>query len=84
MCIFLYMLPSHVFTLLLDLVSAGIIALHYTIQVMAIAHSMLELGCTKAVALEFVFRMCVVHQLTEYHKHQLVIHLVGSKEDGAF
>ncbi len=44
---------------------------------MAIAHSMMELGCTKNMALEFVFRMCVIHQLTEVQRHYLISHLVN-------
>jgi hypothetical protein len=44
-------------------------------QVMAIAHSMIELGCSKSSAREFVYRMCVVHQLTERQQHELLKHL---------
>ena len=44
-------------------------------QVMAIAHSMIELGCSKSSAREFVYRMCVVHQLSERHQHELLRHL---------
>jgi hypothetical protein len=44
-------------------------------QVMAIAHSMSELGCSKASAREFVYRMCVVHQLSERQQHDLLEHL---------
>jgi hypothetical protein len=44
-------------------------------QVMAIAHSMIELGCQKSSAREFVFRMCVIHQLSEKQRQQLLGHL---------
>jgi hypothetical protein len=42
---------------------------------MAIAHSMMELGCSKVQAREFVYRMCVVHQLSEPQRHLLLSHL---------
>ena len=44
-------------------------------QVMAVEHSMLELGCTHRLVREFIYRMCVIHQLTESQKHMLVSHL---------
>lgn len=45
-------------------------------QVMAIAHSMIELGCAKSSAREFVYRMCVIHQLSERQRQQLLSHLI--------
>lgn len=45
-------------------------------QVMAIAHSMIELGCSKSNAREFVYRMCVIHQLSERQRQQLLSHLI--------
>ncbi len=44
-------------------------------QVMAIAHSMLELGCSKPMIREFVYRMCVIHQLSEAQRQQMLVHL---------
>jgi endonuclease III len=45
-------------------------------QVMAIAHSMIELGCSITSAREFVYRMCVIHQLSERQRQQLLSHLL--------
>lgn len=45
-------------------------------QVMAIAHSMLELGCGKPMIREFVYRMCVIHQLSESQRQQMLVHLL--------
>lgn len=44
-------------------------------QVMAITHSMLELGCSQEQAREFLYRMCVIHQLSEAHRQQLLKHI---------
>jgi hypothetical protein len=44
-------------------------------QVMAVEHSMLELGCGHGLVREFIYRMCVLHQLSENQKHTLVLHL---------
>lgn len=41
-------------------------------QVMAIIHSMMELGCQQRQTREFLYRMCVVHQLTEGQRQQLL------------
>ena len=49
-------------------------------QVMAIIHSMLELGCTKARTKELVYRMSVIHQLTESQRHSLIRHIIDMKE----
>ena len=49
-------------------------------QVMAIIHSMLELGCTKARTKELVYRMSVIHQLTEAQRHSLIRHIIDMKE----
>ena len=49
-------------------------------QVMAIIHSMLELGCTKARTKELVYRMSVIHQLTETQRHSLIRHIIDMKE----
>lgn len=47
-------------------------------QVMAITHSMLELGCSNEQSREFLYRMCVIHQLSEAQRQQLLQHVVGS------
>ena len=47
-------------------------------QVMAIIHSMLELGCPKSQCREFLYRMCVIHQLNESHRQQLLAHVFRS------
>jgi hypothetical protein len=39
------------------------------------AHSMLELGCSQRLVREFIYRMCVIHQLSESQKHVLLTHL---------
>ena len=44
-------------------------------QVMAITHSMVELKCPKSQSREFLYRMSVVHQLTEYQRLTLLHHL---------
>jgi len=44
-------------------------------QVMAITHSMIELGCTKTKTREFLYRMCVIHQLGESQRQELLTHL---------
>ena len=44
-------------------------------QVMAITHSMIELGCTKTKTREFLYRMCVIHQLGERQRQELLSHL---------
>ena len=44
-------------------------------QVMAITHSMIELGCTKSKTREFLYRMCVIHQLGERQRQELLSHL---------
>lgn len=49
-------------------------------QVMAITHSMLELGCSNEQSREFLYRMCVIHQLSEAQRQQLLQHVVGSSE----
>jgi hypothetical protein len=46
-------------------------------QVMAITHSMIELGCSKSQTREFLYRMCVVHQLSERQRQQLLSHLLS-------
>lgn len=46
-------------------------------QVMAITHSMLDLGCSKARTKELVYRMSVIHQLTESQRHSLVQHIIN-------
>ena len=48
-------------------------------QVMAITHSMVELGCPFSQSREFVYRMSVVHQLTEYQRITLLTHLNTKK-----
>jgi len=49
-------------------------------QVMAIIHSMLELGCSKARTKELVYRMSVIHQLTEAQRHFLIGHIIEKQE----
>ena len=44
-------------------------------QVMAIAHSMIELGCGKVRTKDFVYRVCVIHQLSEAQRHALIEHI---------
>lgn len=48
---------------------------------MAITHSMMELGCQKPVIREFVYRMCVIHQLNEQHRQQMLAHIIRTKEE---
>jgi hypothetical protein len=48
-------------------------------QVMAIIHSMMELGCSQQQAREFLYRMCVVHQLSELQRQQLLQHIFRGK-----
>ena len=43
-------------------------------QVMAIIHSMMELGCSQKQTREFLYRMCVIHQLSESQRLQLLEH----------
>lgn len=44
-------------------------------QVFAISHSMLELACDRKAVRSFVERMCVIHQLTESQRSELLQHL---------
>lgn len=44
---------------------------------MAIAHSMMELGCGRIMIREFVYRMCVIHQLNEAQRQQMLTHLLS-------
>jgi hypothetical protein len=44
-------------------------------QVMAISHSMVELGCGKDNVRKFVYKMCVSHQLSEAQRHEILDHL---------
>ena len=44
-------------------------------QVMAITHSMMDLGVTKHQTREFLYRMCVTHQLEEDQRIQLLTYL---------
>jgi len=44
-------------------------------QVMAITHSMLELGCSARQSREFLYRMCVIHQLSEAMRQSLLKHV---------
>ena len=44
-------------------------------QVMAITHSMLELGCSARQSREFLYRMCVIHQLSEGMRQSLLKHV---------
>lgn len=46
-------------------------------QVMAVTHSMMELGCSRVQTREFLYRMCVIHQLSEGQRHMLLGHLIG-------
>lgn len=47
-------------------------------QVMAITHSMLELGCRAEQAREFLYRMCVIHQLSEAMRQTLLKHVAAA------
>jgi len=38
---------------------------------------MLELGCSKVQTREFLYRMCVIHQLSESQRHLLLGHLIS-------
>ena len=49
-------------------------------QVMAVEHSMLELGCDQSLVRNFVYHMCVVQQLSESMRHQLLQHLLEMQE----
>jgi hypothetical protein len=49
-------------------------------QVMAVIHSMLELGCSKAKTKELVYRMSVIHQLTEAQRHTLIKHIIHMED----
>jgi len=50
-------------------------------QVMAVEHSMLELGCTQELVREFVYRMCVIHQLSECQRQTLLLHLQSRSDE---
>lgn len=39
---------------------------------------MMELGCTKVQTREFLYRMCVIHQLEESQRQDLLAHLHSS------
>ena len=47
-------------------------------QVMAITHSMLELGCSAEQSREFLYRMCVIHQLSESMRQHLLKHVTAA------
>jgi len=44
-------------------------------QVMAVTHSMMEMGCSAEQSREFLYRMCVIHQLNESMRHSLLKHV---------
>jgi hypothetical protein len=44
-------------------------------QVVAISHSMKELRCDAKAIKSFIYRMCAVHQLSEYHRLMMLGHL---------
>eukprot|EP01036_Dinobryon_divergens_P024350 gene24351-32792_t len=46
---------------------------------MAIIHSMMELGCPQKQTREFLYRMCVIHQLSESQRLQLLEHTLREK-----
>lgn len=48
-------------------------------QVMAIIHSMMELGCSQKQTREFLYRMCVIHQLSEVQRLQLLDHTLRAR-----
>lgn len=50
-------------------------------QVLAITHSMLELGCSSERSREFLYRMCAIHQLSESQRQQLLTLVVKQKPD---
>lgn len=49
-------------------------------QVMAITHSMMELGCSGDQSREFLYRMCVIHQLNEAQRQQLLGHVLKNNK----
>lgn len=51
--------------------------LNFLCQVMAITHSMIELGCSKSQTRDFLQRMCVLHELSERQRQDLLIHLMS-------
>ena len=52
-------------------------------QVMAITHSMLELGCSAEQSREFLYRMCVIHQLSEAMRQSLLKHVSAAAKANA-
>lgn len=52
-------------------------------QVMAITHSMLELGCSAEQSREFLYRMCVIHQLSEAMRQSLLKHVASAAKANA-
>jgi hypothetical protein len=49
-------------------------------QVMAVTHSMMEMGCSAEQSREFLYRMCVIHQLSEAMRHSLLKHVTAAAE----
>lgn len=47
-------------------------------QVMAVTHSMMEMGCSAEQSREFLYRMCVIHQLSEAMRHSLLKHVTAA------
>ena len=46
-------------------------------QVMAITHSMMELGCSKSNTRDFLHGMCSLHELSERQRQDLLTHLLS-------
>jgi hypothetical protein len=47
---------------------------------MAVTHSMMEMGCSAEQSREFLYRMCVIHQLSEAMRHSLLKHVTSAAE----
>ena len=47
------------------------------LQVMAITHSMMELGCSKTETRDFLHGMCSLHELSERRRQDLLTHLLS-------
>lgn len=52
-------------------------------QMMALAHSMIELGCSRRQARDFLYRMCTEHQLSEKQRQQLLGHFLVDRKISA-
>jgi hypothetical protein len=71
-----YFPPHRNLCLRVDFVSSQVIFS----QVMAVTHSMMEMGCSAEQSREFLYRMCVIHQLSEAMRHSLLKHVTAAAE----